>query len=46
MNETSPAFLVVGIGASAGGVEALQTFFAEVPAGGIAYVVTDLYVRN
>ena len=33
-------FLVVGIGASAGGVQALKEFFEHVPAGsGIAYVV-------
>ncbi|MFV9505439.1 MAG: CheR family methyltransferase [Oscillochloridaceae bacterium umkhey_bin13] len=33
-------FLVVGIGASAGGIEALQQFFANVPANsGCAYVV-------
>ena len=33
-------FLIVGLGASAGGVQALQTFFAQVPAdSGIAYVV-------
>jgi chemotaxis methyl-accepting protein methylase len=33
-------FLVVGIGASAGGVQALQEFFANVPAdSGMAYVV-------
>jgi len=39
----SPAphkFLVVGIGASAGGIQALKTFFEHVPAdSGIAYVV-------
>ncbi len=33
-------FLIVGIGASAGGIEALRTFFANVPDdSGIAYVV-------
>jgi two-component system CheB/CheR fusion protein len=33
-------FLVVGIGASAGGIQALREFFARVPAGsGMAYVV-------
>src|SRR3954469_15371900 len=33
-------FLVVGIGASAGGVEALQTFFAAVPPDpGMAFIV-------
>lgn len=37
-----PLFPVVGIGASAGGVEALQTFFAEVkPGTGLAFVVVQ-----
>jgi two-component system CheB/CheR fusion protein len=36
----SPPITVVGIGASAGGIEALRTFFAAVPADlGVAYVV-------
>jgi PAS domain S-box-containing protein len=40
MSQTSSQFLVAGIGASAGGVEALQEFFAHVrPASGCAYVV-------
>lgn len=35
-----PQFLITGIGASAGGVQALQTFFKNVPdRSGIAYVV-------
>ncbi|HEU5088032.1 MAG TPA: chemotaxis protein CheB, partial [Roseiflexaceae bacterium] len=35
-----PGFLIVGLGASAGGVEALRDFFAQVPAdSGVAYVV-------
>ena len=35
-----PGFPVVGLGASAAGVEALSTFFAAVPAdAGLAYVV-------
>ena len=39
-NSDQPDFLIAGIGASAGGVEALQTFFSEVPFdSGIAYVV-------
>ena len=45
-NESSPTsesgsdFLIVGIGASAGGVQALRTFFENVPAdSGAAYVV-------
>lgn len=40
MSQNSAQFLVVGIGASAGGINALQTFFANVPAdSGCAYVV-------
>lgn len=36
----APNFLVVGIGASAGGIQALSKFFEQVPAdSGIAYVV-------
>ncbi len=39
-SETTDDLIVVGIGASAGGVEALTTFFEHVPANtGIAYVV-------
>ncbi len=42
-NQSSPSgegFLVVGIGASAGGIEALQAFFEQVPPdSGVAYVV-------
>src|SRR4051812_43676363 len=41
-NSTSPTneFLVVGIGASAGGIQALKEFFEQVPDdSGIAYVV-------
>jgi two-component system CheB/CheR fusion protein len=39
-NSDQPGFLVTGIGASAGGIQALQEFFAHVPAdSGIAYVV-------
>src|SRR5690242_16926655 len=38
--ESQGNFLVVGIGASAGGVQALRDFFAQVPAQtGMAYVV-------
>src|SRR6476661_6855156 len=38
--DAGTAFPVVGLGASAGGVEALSSFFAAVPAGsGMAYVV-------
>ncbi len=37
---SEPGFLVVGLGASAGGIEALREFFAHVPAdSGAAYVV-------
>lgn len=37
---TEEHFLIVGIGASAGGIQALKSFFAEVPKdSGIAYVV-------
>src|SRR6266496_458026 len=37
---STTSFLVVGLGASAGGVKALREFFAEVPAHtGAAYVV-------
>jgi two-component system CheB/CheR fusion protein len=40
VSQTSPQLLVVGIGASAGGIDALQAFFANAPAGsGCAYVV-------
>lgn len=40
MNSSKSNFLIVGIGASAGGVGALQKFFEQVPAdSGIAYVV-------
>lgn len=40
MTQTPPQFLVVGVGASAGGVEALQAFFTHVPPeSGCAYVV-------
>jgi two-component system CheB/CheR fusion protein len=40
MSHPPADFLVVGVGASAGGVEALQAFFAQVsPASGCAYVV-------
>jgi two-component system CheB/CheR fusion protein len=40
MSQAPSDFLVVGIGASAGGVEALREFFAHVPAAsGCAYVV-------
>jgi two-component system CheB/CheR fusion protein len=36
----SRRFLIVGVGASAGGLEALEEFFSSVPAGsGLAYVV-------
>ncbi|WP_276485592.1 CheR family methyltransferase [Paraflavitalea pollutisoli] len=39
-HQASSSFLVVGIGASAGGVQALQQFFKQVPANsGMAYVV-------
>lgn len=42
-NQTSDSvdqFLIVGLGASAGGIQALKTFFAEVPKdSGMAYVV-------
>src|SRR5262245_35412418 len=38
--QASGKFLVVGIGASAGGIQALKKFFEQVPAdSGIAYVV-------
>jgi two-component system CheB/CheR fusion protein len=38
--DSTPRFLVVGLGASAGGIPALSQFFERVPAGsGIAYVV-------
>ena len=38
--ENPPRITVVGIGASAGGIEALQAFFDAVPADvGLAYVV-------
>ena len=38
--ETNPHLTIVGLGASAGGVEALQTFFEHVSAeSGFAYVV-------
>ena len=38
--ETPQAFPIVGLGASAGGLEALRVFFAAVPANsGMAYVV-------
>ena len=40
LTDAGTAFPVVGLGASAGGVEALSTFFAAVPAdSGMAYVV-------
>ncbi len=40
MIQLQPGFLVVGLGASAGGLEALREFFAHVPADSdIAYVV-------
>jgi chemotaxis response regulator CheB len=42
MSEPRPAreFLIVGIGASAGGIQAIRQFFERVPAdSGIAYVV-------
>jgi two-component system CheB/CheR fusion protein len=40
LKSASENFLVVGIGASAGGIQALQEFFANVPAdSGAAYVV-------
>ena len=39
-SSANPEMLVVGVGASAGGIKALREFFAQVPAtGGIAYVV-------
>jgi chemotaxis response regulator CheB len=38
--DSTPRFLVVGLGASAGGIQALSQFFEHVPAdSGIAYVV-------
>ena len=38
--EESKDFSVVGVGASAGGIEALKKFFAEMPAdSGMAFVV-------
>jgi two-component system, chemotaxis family, CheB/CheR fusion protein len=38
--QSMPGFLIVGLGASAGGIEALREFFTYVPAdSGIAYVV-------
>src|SRR5215213_2635962 len=38
--DSSKNFLIVGIGASAGGIQALRAFFEQVPAdSGIAYVV-------
>lgn len=41
-NPDSPSFLVVGIGASAGGLEALERFFRNVsPDSGMAYVVVQ-----
>ncbi len=40
MNETEGKLTVVGIGASAGGMQALQEFFSAVPADlGLVYVV-------
>ena len=37
---TKDEFLIVGIGASAGGIQALQKFFQQVPANsGMAYIV-------
>ncbi len=39
-NYSGPQFLVTGIGASAGGVQALQTFFRHTPdKSGVAYIV-------
>ena len=39
-SSANPEKLVVGVGASAGGIKALREFFAQVPAtGGIAYIV-------
>jgi chemotaxis response regulator CheB len=38
--ENGDSFLIVGLGASAGGIQALRTFFAQVPSdSGMAYVV-------
>src|SRR5438105_11727175 len=38
--QTPPSFLVVGIGASAGGLEPLERFFAALPSdSGMAFVV-------
>src|SRR3954467_4721108 len=40
LNKKPEGFLIVGIGASAGGIQALKEFFEHVPAdSGIAYVV-------
>ena len=40
--EVDPAFSIVGIGASAGGLEALESFFRHVPdKSGIAFVVVQ-----
>ncbi|QNF34837.1 PAS domain S-box protein [Adhaeribacter swui] len=40
ITEKPQGFLITGIGASAGGIQALQEFFQHVPAGsGVAYVV-------
>src|SRR5215471_16375109 len=37
--ESSTAFPVVGVGASAGGLEALETFLSRMPRTGMAFVV-------
>ncbi|MBM3128413.1 MAG: PAS domain S-box protein [Chloroflexi bacterium] len=44
VSESAPSFPVVGIGASAGGLAALEGFFANMPAdteGGIAFVIVQ-----
>ena len=40
LNPTAPVFPIIGIGASAGGLEALESFFSALPAeSGMAFVV-------